>query len=277
MANIPKKVIDRLSQEFGRFQKVLQSAKDRDINESDTVVIVTDMLSYLFGFDKYAEITREFLIRGTFCDLAVKVDGIPRYLIEVKAIGTTLKENHLKQAVDYGANKGIDWVVLTNGVIWEIHRIRFERPISSDLVCSVNMLELSPKRLADQEKLFLLCKEGLSKAAIEEFHQHQQSVNRFIIGALLFTTPVLEMLRRELRRVAPDVRVEIGEIENLLRGEVVKRDVIDCENAAHARNLVKKGAQRSLRAVTKPCPGEAAAPQIAENPGPGEETSTTGI
>lgn len=251
MPTIPKKVVDRFVHELGRFQKVLQSAKDRDINESDTVVIVTDMLSYVFGFDKYSEITSEYAIRGTYCDLAVKVDGAPKYLIEVKAIGTNLKDNHLKQAVDYGANKGIDWVVLTNGVNWEIHKIKFERPIANELVCSVNMLELNARKAGDHEKLFLLCKEGLSKAAIEEFHQHQQSVNRFVIGALLFTDPVLDVIRRELRRLTPELRVDTEEIEKLLRGEVIKRDVIDCENAEQARGLIRKVAQRALRVTNK--------------------------
>ncbi len=251
MATIPKKVGERFIHELGRFQKVLQSAKDRDINESDTVVIITDMLSYVFGFDKYSEITSEFAIRGTYCDLAVKIEGIPKYLIEVKAIGTNLKDNHLKQAVDYGANKGIDWVVLTNGVNWEIHKIKFERPIANELVCSINMLELNPRKATDHEKLFLLCKEGLSKAAIEEFHQHQQSVNRFVVGALLFTVPVLDVIRRELKRLTPEVRVDTEEIDKLLRGEVVKRDVIDCENAEQARNLIKKAAQRALRNTSK--------------------------
>lgn len=107
MSNIPKRVSDRLTKETRRFQRILKNAKDRDINESDTVVIITDMLSRVFGFDKYTDITSEYAIRGTFCDLAVKVDGNVKYLIEVKAIGLDLRETHLRQAVGYGAQHGI--------------------------------------------------------------------------------------------------------------------------------------------------------------------------
>ena len=42
-------------------------------------------------------------------------NGKLHYLIEVKAIGSDLKENHVKQAVDYAANEGVDWVLLTTG------------------------------------------------------------------------------------------------------------------------------------------------------------------
>jgi hypothetical protein len=51
---IPKKVADRLAAGLKRFKPVLESAKDRDVNESDTSLIVTDMLAEVFGFDKYA-------------------------------------------------------------------------------------------------------------------------------------------------------------------------------------------------------------------------------
>ena len=41
----------RLISSIKKFQNILNIAKTKDINESDTVVIVTDMLSELFGFD----------------------------------------------------------------------------------------------------------------------------------------------------------------------------------------------------------------------------------
>ena len=82
---IPKKVADRVSAGLKRFKPVLESAKTRDVNESDTSMIVTDMLADVFGFDKYNDITREYAIRGTYCDLATKIDGKLQTLIEVKA------------------------------------------------------------------------------------------------------------------------------------------------------------------------------------------------
>ncbi|UYM16353.1 hypothetical protein [Endozoicomonas euniceicola] len=72
MANIPQKVKKRLTSSVPKFKKILTQAKVRDVNESDTVTIITDMLEEVFGFDKYSEITREFAIRGDYCDLAIK-------------------------------------------------------------------------------------------------------------------------------------------------------------------------------------------------------------
>lgn len=246
MVNIPKKVEERLSKQVANFQKYLRDAKDRDINESDTVTLITDMLAGIFGFDKYSDITTEQAIRGTYCDLAVKVDGAVQYLIEVKAIGLELKETHLRQAVNYGANQGVQWVVLTNGVHWKAYGIRFEKPIDFELVFEVDFLQLAPKRDEDLALLFLLCKEGLSKEAIKAYHERVQTVNRFVIAALIQSEPVLNVIRRELKRMAPEAKVECEEIEAILP-EVLKRDALEGEQAIRAQKQVHKHAARALR------------------------------
>lgn len=251
MSNMPKRVSERLPKETRKFQRVLKKAVARDINESDTVVIVTDMLSRVFGFDKYTEITSEYAIRGTYCDLAVKVDDKVKFLIEVKAIGLELKESHLRQAVGYGANHGIQWVVLTNGVHWEIHRVKFERPVGSELLASYNILELSSRRSEDMEKLFLLCKEGLSKDVIEEYHEHVMIVNKFIIGAILQSEDAVKLVRRELRRVSPEISVDLDEIEQIITSDVLKRDILEGDEANKAKATVKKASARRLRKKAK--------------------------
>ncbi len=140
---------------------MLQLAKDRDVNESDTVSIVNDILGEVFGYDKYLEVTSELAIRGTFCDLALKVDGKIQFLVEVKAIGIELKPNHVRQAVDYGANNGVPWVVLTNGIDWRLYRIRFEQPIAYDVVNCFSFTTVDPQAEKDQEILSTLSCEAL--------------------------------------------------------------------------------------------------------------------
>ena len=242
---IPKVVSNRLVKEIPKFQRILDKAKSRDVNESDTVTIITDVLSNVFGFDKYTEITSEQAIRGTYCDLAIKLDNKTKYLIEVKAVGIDLKDNHLRQAINYGANSGIQWIILTNGVNWEIYRIKFSRPVSHELVCGFDFASLNPKKQDDQEKIYLLCKEGTASSAIEEYHGHVQMVNRFMIGAISITQPVISAIRRELRRISPGLRVTEEEIKNLLVSEVLKREVLEGESFDIASKKVKKTSKRT--------------------------------
>ena len=237
---MPKRVSDRLTRSIGKFQQVLTIAKDRDVNEADTVSIIKDMLAEIFGYDKYLDVTSEFAVRSTFCDLAIKVENKVEYLIEAKAIGLDLKEGHLRQAIDYGANNGVQWVILTNGMTWQVYKIRFEKPINYDFVCSFNFAELEPKNEEHLEKLYIICKEGLVKDAREEFHEKVLTVNRFILGALVLSDEVVSVMRKELRKLSDGVLVTSEEITNVLKNEVIKRDVLEGEDAAKAQTRVKK-------------------------------------
>lgn len=195
MANIPRRVSDRLAANLKRFQPVLAAAKARDIGEADTVTIVTDMLAEVFGFEKYSEITSEYSIRGTYCDLATKIDGQLRTLIEVKAIGSDLKDAHVKQAVDYAANQGVDWCILTNGLAWRVYRVTFTKPIDAELVVEIDVASLDPKNEQHLDTLYLICKEGWAKSVLGDYHTQKQALSRFFIGAMLLTDSVVEVVR----------------------------------------------------------------------------------
>jgi len=247
MARIPTKVSDRITAGIKRYQPILASAKSRDVGESDTVTIITDMLADVFGYDKFLEITSEYAIRGTYCDLAIKLDGTLQMLIEVKAIGLDLKEAHVKQAVDYAANQGVDWVVLTNGLCWRVYRITFGKPIGQELVIDIDFCAVSQKKAKDVECLFLFCKEGWIKSVLGEYHQKKQALSRFLLGAMLLSDPILQVLRRELRRLSPDVRIETDEIASVLTTEILKREVVEDERADEARKKITRAANKALR------------------------------
>lgn len=246
---LPKKIADRLSAGLRRFQPILQAAKARDINESDTVVIVMDLLQEVFGYDKYSEITSEQKIRGTYCDLAVKVEGSPALLIEVKSIGLDLKDQFVKQAVDYAANQGVDWVVLTNGGRWQVYKVSFAKPIEHELVVELDLLALNPKSEDHLELVNLLAKEGWQKARLGDYHSQRQILSRFSIAAIVQSDPVVEVVRRELRRLS-GVKVEVDEVRRVLENEVLKREVLEDEKAAAARRLVGRAASRSIRSTS---------------------------
>lgn len=265
MARMSKRFIDRFKAGFRKYQKILEAAKSRDVNESDTVVIVSDFLNDVLGYDKYQDLTTEFAVRSTFCDLAVKLEGRLCYLIEVKSIGTDLKENHLRQAVDYGAKEGCEWVILTNGVEWQAHRIRYEQPIEHDQVFSVNLLDDAMKPAQIAQHLYLIAKESAEGKDIERFWRQRQATSRFVIAQVLLHDDLLGALRRQLRRLSPDVKVSREALAELLQLEVLKRELLEGEKAKEAEGLVKKLARRRAR---KAAAEKAAEPETPKSPAP---------
>jgi predicted type IV restriction endonuclease len=212
------------------------------------VTIVKDVLAEIFGYDKYTEITSEHQIRGTYCDLAVKLDGKLALLIEVKAVGIDLKDQQVKQAVDYAANQGCDWVVLTNGHRWKVYKVTFAKPIEHQVVADILLCNLSTRKEDDLRLLWLLSKEGWLKSHLDEYAAQQEALSRFTIGALLLSDGVISVLRRELRRVSPDARIEPAQIEAALQNDVIKREVLEGDKAVAARRLITRAANRALRA-----------------------------
>lgn len=254
---ITKKTEERIKSSIGKFQKVLGIAKDRDLNESDTVSIITDMLAEVFGYDKYLEVTSELAIRGTYCDLAIKLNDKFEYLIECKAIGIDLKDNHLRQAIGYGANKGIQWIILTNGMEWQIHKLKFEQPIQCELVTKFNINELSMKNERDIEKLAIITKEGVEKNLREELYEKIQCVNKFVVGQLLLFEPVISTVRRELKKLSDGINVEEAEVIALLRDSVLRREIVDetsDEVQAASSKVAKFYKQAAKKTVVKPTP-----------------------
>jgi hypothetical protein len=261
---IPAKVAERLSSGLKRFAPILAAAKSRDVNESDTSMIVTDMLADIYGYDKYSEVTRELAIRGTYCDLATRIDGKFQMLIEVKAIGLELRDAHAKQAVDYAANLGVEWVALTNGQMWKVFRVIFAKPIDAEVVLDIDLLTLNPKSLNDLENLHLLTRESMLKSGLYAYHDHLQATNKFYLAAVVLSDPVLDTVRRELRRVS-DAKVELDELREALRLEVIKREVIEGDKADGARKKVSRAAGKMLR-IRKGKEDAEAAVEIAAGP-----------
>lgn len=242
---VPSRVLSRLVSGLKKFQPILENAKTRDVNESDTVTILVDILQDVFGYDKYTDITSEHAIRGTFVDLAIKHDGKLILLIEVKAVNTDLKEAFVKQAVDYATNQGVDWVILTNGIIWKVFKILFTKPIEHELLYEFNFQQLNPKDEEHLDMLFMIAKESWTKSLLGDFHAQKQVVNKFTLSAIALSDPILETIRRELRKLSPGIKVGIEEIQKVLQTEVIKRDCLEGEKADLAKKILNKAANKA--------------------------------
>lgn len=249
---IPKRVQERLVNGMKQFVPLLQQLKDRDVSEADTVTLVKDILSDVFGYDKYTELTSEYAIRGTRCDLAIKLEGKLAMLIEVKAIGLGLDDKHVKQAVDYAANEGVKWVILTNGVFWRMFEVMtLDGKIDKRLIIELDLLTIDYRKESNQDQMFPFTREGFSKGSHMEMRDKQEATSKYLIAALLVNNEsVMQVLRRELRRVV-DVAVDEADVLRVLRDEVIKRDSLEGPLADKAASKVGRKETQALRKRSK--------------------------
>lgn len=251
MIKLPKKFADRVGSSLKKYQRVAQMQQKADVAEADTVTLVKDILADIFGYDKYEELTSEHQIKATYCDLAIKIAGKLRLLVEVKSAGSSLADNHLRQVIDYGAHQGIHWVILTNAVEWRLVRIYVSNQISHEEVCRFDLSEINLRNEDHMRRLFLFAKEGLTIDAMDAFHQQAQLFNKFTVAAILNSEPVVAVVRRELRRLFPDVRVSMEDLQAMIESEVVKREAIEGDKAKEAAGRIRKAIGKIERARKK--------------------------
>jgi hypothetical protein len=110
----------------------------------------------------------------------------------------------------------------------------------------IDVLSLNPKAAGDLENLYLLTRESMLKSGLYAYHDHLQATNKFYLAAVVLSDPVLDTIRRELRRVS-DAKVELEELREALKQEVIKREVIEGDKADGARKKVTKAAGKMLR------------------------------
>jgi hypothetical protein len=163
-----------------------------------------------------------------------------RFLIEVKAVSVALNDNHVKQAIDYGANAGVNWVILTNAERWIVYKIKFGKPIDKELVYEFNLLNLDGKSDKEMEVMFAISKEGQENAAIDDFYANIQVKNKYIIGNLLNTYEVYAFIRKIMKKIFIDVKITDEEIGDILVNDIIKREILDSDESKKARKDIER-------------------------------------
>ena len=177
---------------------ILLKAKEENLNEADTMQRLMMVFQDVLGYDPLTEITREMAVKSKYVDLALKIDGVIKLLVEAKAAGTDLRDRHIEQAKSYAAESNIRWVVLTNGVNWNLYHLSFEEGIDTILVFSLDLGSDDLDKAA--ECLALLHEQNVRKGEHEEYWKKHTALDAQSLGRALYTDTVLRLIRREIRK-----------------------------------------------------------------------------
>lgn len=181
-----------------KFIPHLLSARDQNLNEADIVVRLIKLLEDVLGYDGLSDITREMNLKDKYVDLAVKIDGTVKFLIEAKSAGTELRDRHIEQAERYAAENNIRWVLLTNGIVWNLYHLTFEEGIEYARAFSVDIIANPLDKCA--ECIGLLHRNSVRKSGLDDFWAHRVALGPESIGRALFHEDALRLLRRDIRR-----------------------------------------------------------------------------
>jgi len=175
-------------------------AQEDNLNEADTVQRLVIFFEEVLGYDPLSEITREKQVKDKYVDLALKIEETIRLLVEAKSAATPLRDRHIEQAKAYAAEANIRWVVLTNGVTWNLYHLEFEEGLEYVRVFSVDLSTDPIEKIG--EHLALLHRQSIRRGEHEDFWKKHAALDAQSLGKALYTDTVLRLIRREIRKRA---------------------------------------------------------------------------
>ncbi|GAA4181152.1 hypothetical protein GCM10022252_05060 [Streptosporangium oxazolinicum] len=215
---------DRVRAAIRRYSKPLADLVARDANEGDTRLLVTDFLCDGLGYDKYEELTTEYQVKGEFADYGIRIDKQLVAFIEVKRCSQKLNSKHLRQVQMYAVNEGVEWMILTNGQVWQVYHMTGGLPVVIDLALEVDLL--GEAGLATKtDAFFYLSKEAFKRRLIDDLWKARAATSAKSLVQVVLSDPVIDAIRKEVRRQT-NHNAEPKDLVRILRAEVLRSEAL---------------------------------------------------
>ena len=204
------------------------------------------MLADVLGYEKYVEVSTSSRSKAPTSTWQSK--------LERKSISSLrrshrrrAKDIHVRQAVDYGANQGVEWAGVTNGAVGASTEFEFKKPIGHALIAEIVFYHRPPKTSETVEFFTSLCKEGSAEMPDGRVLRATSGHKQTHIGSSDALRAMLNQLQVSDRGAFPNVQVDIKSLEVSLRNEVLKRELVDGDDADASASLVKKATGAAAR------------------------------
>lgn len=190
---------NNLLQSLKNYKKKYLIKKYSNLDESATRLMVNAFLTDVLEYTELDEIRTEYNIKGTYADYVIQLERKKHFIVEVKAIELDLSERHTIQAVNYAANEGVDWVILTNGRRFELYKVLFNKPIDTKKVFSFDLRDT--KQLKESvDYLIYLTKKSILKDELNQFWSRFQALEPTKLHKFFYSEDIVRFLRRTLKK-----------------------------------------------------------------------------
>ena len=253
-----------MSNSIKLYRKKFLHSNLTELDESGTRLMINSFLSDALDYLPIEEIKTEYMIKGTYADYVIQTGGLRHLLVEVKAYSLQLSEKHLRQTINYGANEGIEWALLTNGKQFDFYKILFNKPIEARKIFSVDLTDATA--LKDQvEWLQYLHKDAVLKKSLKLLWNKCEALHPVNIAGMLYCKDTLKLIRKLVKSKYGE-KCDDGEIVKALN--VILAEKIDPLLIKHYRSSktdrkskrISPGEQKQLAALNEFDPVENSLP-----------------
>lgn len=233
------------------------NGKSSELDESGTRLMINSFLTDVLCFAPIDEVKTEYMIRGTYADYVIQTKGIRSFLVEVKALSLELSDKHLRQAINYGANEGIEWALLTNGKNFDFYKILFTKPIEYRKIFSIDLSDATQLKNCLQVIQFLH-KESVTNKGLDFLWNKTIALDPKNVAGLLYSPNIIYFLKRTLKK---KYRSKFSDAEIISAINRIVAEPIELEGIKHS-----KGKKRRKQSSNITSEIEAHISSLQENP-----------
>lgn len=235
----------RAKKALRKLRGLLAGARKKPLNEADTRNLVDKFLESVLGYELVKEVTAEERVEHRAADYAVRINKKLAFLVEIKAIQTRLKDNHVFQVKNYAASKGVPWCLLTNGAEFRLYHVDFSEAVKHQLVFEINIIDDDFRDVVD--KISYLTRRSMAKNEVEKLWRRQRSLSEEGLLEALLSPRVLKAMRRHIQA---ESRERVKELD-IARGfrRMFSEQLYEAYERLETRLQRKK---RRARRVSKP-------------------------
>jgi len=240
---------------------------DRDLvelDESGTRLMINSFLCDVLGYQPIEEIKTEYMIKGTYADYVVQLNGVRHFLVEVKALSLQLSEKHLRQTINYGANEGIEWALLTNGKHFEFYKIIFNKPIESRKISALDLTDGANLKHA-VELLQYLHKEAIVKKSLKQLWNKCEALDPLNVAGIIYCKEVIGVVKKLIKNKYGEKCEEPDIIKSLNR--IVLEKIDPTLIKPHRSGKSDKKGKKVASPATEPAPVIPIKPVVTEGEG----------
>jgi hypothetical protein len=133
--------------------------------------------------------------------------------------------------------------------------------------CDIDFLALKHRNQDDIERMFVFTKEAINRSSLDQFYTQKQATSKFIIGNLICTESIVNSIKKELRLIFPDIKVQTDEIKKVLLEDVIKREITEGDDSEIAKRKIMKVYKKKEKMQGKDAQAEKIEAVAEENDG----------
>ena len=167
-----EKAIEKIKELVTKYKKLVENKQIRQYNEERTKNDFIDHLFEALGWDVwnkkvYDEVLKEEKVLKGRVDYAFRLNGVNKFFVEAKSLKADLENpDYAKQAIEYGFNKAVAFVVLTDFEGLKVFNAEWnEKNIWRNIVFEIKYDQYEK----EIDKLWLLSRDSIEKGLLTEY------------------------------------------------------------------------------------------------------------